>query len=565
MSGLPGAPAETTPAMMNNLTALLRNNIGLLALLLVSFLVYAPGLKGDFVVDDTSLIRDNSHIRDLGEFTRYFTAGLGANSEHEDNSSPIYRPLILVAIALGHGVWGNSPVAYHLALLLLHLANTVLVYALIRKLAAAPGPYAAFGAAVFALHPARAESVAWLSGLPDPLAVFFLLLGLFAHRAYSARSKRWHYLALSLLCFQLALWSKEVAIFFPLAVAAHDLLHRKKVDWPAAALHGILVAGYLAMRTLALGEAGKTGAFDWSRLPRALDLTLGYGEMLAFPVRIPFYIEPPDHSVSSLLGWAGLALIAVLAGYAWRVSGTERRKALALAAVWAAGFSWQAVLLMFYLDGYYSARFLYVPAAGMAVFAAALCGHLSERHERLRAPLAGLCLLILSGYGYASWKEIPAWRSNETIYRKVVESAPDSASGFSGLGHFYLEQENLPEAERNFLAALQKERQAPQVRVSSLVALGILYGMTNKLEQSERYLKEAVEIEPGNSEALAGLGNLAWMRGQVPDAISWYERALAARPGNYQAAMNLAMAYEQSGQTGRAAAIRRGMGGSPRQ
>lgn len=65
-----------------------------------------------------------------------------------------------------------------------------------------------------------------------------------------------------------------------------------------------------------------------------------------------------------------------------------------------------------------------------------------------------------------------------------------------------------------------------------------------------------MQIEPNNSEALAGLGNLAWARGQIYEAVSLYEKALAARPENYEAAVNLAMAYERTGQAGHAAAIR---------
>ena len=81
--------------------------------------------------------------------------------------------------------------------------------------------------------------------------------------------------------------------------------------------------------------------------------------------------------------------------------------------------------------------------------------------------------------------------------------------------------------------------------------------MANKLEQSERYLQEAVQIKPKNSEALAGLGNLAFMRGQFVEAISYYEKAISARPSNHEAAMNLAMTYDKIGQTDRAEIIRR--------
>ncbi len=540
--------------MMKSFIVLLRNHIGLIVLLLVSFLVYAPSLKGGFVIDDAPLIKNNPYIRDGGHLAGFFTAGLGENSASEDSHIPIYRPLILVALSLGHALWGSSAAAYHLALLMLHLVNIFLVYTLVRKLAGVSAMAATFGAALFALHPTKVESVAWLSGMTDPLVTLFLLLALLVHQRCAIEQKGWHYLALSLLCFQMALWSKEVAIFFPLLVIAHDLIFRKKIDWPAAGWHAAIVAVYMLMRTLALGESVRWSAFDLS-FSRAIDLALGYSELLALPAKVPFYILTPEYSVSSFLGWFGAAIVFVLAGFALYVFDLERRKTLFFSAGWFIGFSWQAALLMFYMGGYFSARFMYVPSVGAAVFAAALYSYLSTNHERLKAPIAAACMLVIAGYGWVAWKEIPAWRSNESIYNKVIESAPENPEGFNGLGHFYLEQENHAAAERNFLIALQKAK-TPQARLESLAPLGMIYGMANNLAQSERYFREAVQIEPGNLVALTGLGNLAWVRGQVYEAIAWYEKALASQPENYEAAMNLAMAYEQSGQTERAASVR---------
>lgn len=534
----------------------LLNNIGLFAILLVSFLVYLPSLSGDFVVDDVPQIKNNPYIRDFSHIPGFFTKGRWANSALAINTVPIYRPMHLMVDLLNHAMWGNNPVGYHVILLLLHLANTCLVFVLIRQLLTGSAMAATIGAALFALHPTRVESVAWLAGIPDPLVLFFLLAALITHRLFIENQKKWRYLALSLFCFQLALWSKEVAIVLPFVIVAHDLIYRRKIHWPAAFLHAGLIIGYLTARSFALGEAAKPGIFDITSFSRAIDFALGYSELLVFPVHIPFYIQPPTHPVSSALGWLGAIIIILLAGYCWRAFDQDRKKVFAFSVAWAVGFSWPIALMMFYQEGYYSARFLYVPAAGMAIFAATLYSHISTAHPGLRTPFIVLCILAMVSYGYITCKEIPSWHNDETIYGKVASFAPESVEGFSGLGHFYLARENYDAAEKNFLIALQKAK-TPQARVNSLVALGTIYGMNNNLAQSERYLQEATQIEPGNSEAWAGLGNLAWVKGQASEAISCYEKALAIRPGNYEAAMNLAMAYEKSGQAERAAMIRR--------
>lgn len=533
----------------------LRNNSSLLALLLVSFLIYVPSLSGDFVIDDIPTIKDNPYLRDFSHIPGFFTKGVWANSALENNNVPIYRPMHLMVELLNHAMWKNNPFGYHVFLLLLHLANTCLIFILIRKLLVGSAMAATIGAALFALHPTRVESVAWLSGITDPLVVFFLLGALLAHRSFFENRKGWWYLALSLLCFQLALWSKEVAIALPLVVIAHDLIYRRKFHWPVAFLHAGLVIGYLVARGYALGASGKPGVLDMSKGSRAIDFALGYSELLVLPTGVPFYLQPPEHSVSSALGVASLIVMVMLAVFSWHAFNPDMRKTLAFSLCWVIGFFWPAILMMFYMEGYYSARFLYVPAVGVAIFAATFYEHMSTTYPGLKTPVVVSGMLILLIYGFITWKEIPAWRDNEAIYGKIARLAPESSSGFSGLGQFYLLREDYAAAEKNFLLALEKTR-IPQDRVSTLVALGTIQGMANNLALSERYLREAVQIDPKSSEAWAGLGNLAWIQGRIYEAISCYEKAISIRPENYEAAINLAMAYEKLGQSERGALIR---------
>lgn len=541
--------------MKDRLILLLRNNFGLVVLLFVSFLIYVPSLSGDFVVDDIPTIKDNPYIRDSGHIPGFFTKGVWANSALEDNTVPIYRPMHLVVELLNHTMWGSNPVGYHVFLLLLHLANACLVFILIRKLSVGSAMAATIGTAIFALHPTRVESVAWLSGITDPLVLFFLLGALLAHRSFIENRKKWWYLALSLLGFQMALWSKEVAIVLPLVVVAHDLIYKRKIHWPAVFLHIGLVIGYLVARSLALGESGKPGILDLSRFSRAVDFALGYSELVILPASVPFYLQPPEHSVSSALGVIGAVAIAALIIFSWRAFNPDRKRTLAFLLCWVIGFSWPAILMMFYMEGYYSARFLYVPTVGMAIFAAIFYEHMSTTHPGLKIPAVASSMLIVLVYGFVTWKEIPAWHDDEMVYGKIAKVSPESGNGFSRLGQFYLQRENYVAAEKNFMLALEKTR-IPKDRASILVALGTIQGMSNNLILSERYLKEAIQIDPANSDAWAGLGNLSWMQGRIDEAISCYEKAIAIRPGNYEAAINLAMAYEKIGQSERGASIR---------
>jgi protein O-mannosyl-transferase len=544
--------------MQQYLTSWLRNNLGLVVLLIVSFFIYAPSMSGDFIIDDVPQVRDNPYIRDISNISRFFTKGLWENSALEVTTEKRYLPMTLVPMLLNYKLWGNNPFGYHVFLLLLHLANTCLVYALIRKLVTGSAMAATVGAAIFVLHPTKVGSVAWIIGGVEPLVTFFLLGAMLAHQSFVNsfnNKKEWRYLLLSLICFQLALWSKEVAIAFPLIVVTYDLIYRKKIDWPAAFLHTLVVVVYLIARSLVLGETGKTEGIDVSQFSRAIDFALGYSELLVFPIDVPFYLQPPEHSVSSVLGIVSAIGIVMLAGFCWRAFDMGRRKAFAFSVIWMIVFFWPAIILAFYTDGYYSPRYLYVPSVGVAIFVAVFYDYMNAAYPRLKTPIMVSCALIVASYGLATWKEIPVWHDNGMIYRRITEVAPENAVGFIGLGQFQFNRGDYVAAERNFLLALQKAK-TPELRVESMVVLGTINGINNNLDQSESYLQEAVKIDPGNSEGWSGLGNLAWIRGRPYEAISFYEKALSVRPNNYEAAMNLAIAYDKTGQSQRGDLVR---------
>lgn len=541
--------------MKGNLTSILKSNIGLLALLLVTFIIYMPSLSGGFVVDDTPIIKDNPYL-DGNHILDFFSKGFWANTALGDNTIAMYRPLVLVIFSTGHKLWGSDPAGYHIFQLLLHLTNTFLVYIFIRNLSAASPVAAVFGASIFALHPSRVESVAWLSGITDPLAVFFLMGAMLAHRSSSETPYKWRYVTLSLFCFQMALWSKEVAIIFPLIIVVHDAIFTKRINLIAVLLHTLLVATYMIARSFALGTTGKWEAINLSQLSKPVDFVLGYSQLMVFPTQIPFYIQPPAHSVASAFGWVSLTAMALLAGYALRTFNSERMKPCLFSAAWVIAFSWPAILMMFYLDGYYSARFLYVPAIGVAVFAAILYSHINEKYPALNIPAYSGIALLIAFYGFITWKEIPYWHDDGAAYARVTRISPESGDGYIGLANYFMKQEEYPAAEKYFLIALQKVK-APLLKTNTLVALGTIYGITGQVEKSAQFLQEAVQIDPGNSEALTGLGNLSLMRGRYSDSIAYYEKAIDARPGNYEATMNMALAYEKIGQLEHAESLRR--------
>jgi tetratricopeptide (TPR) repeat protein len=538
----------------NNLFKLLRNNFGIITLLLILFLIYKPSLNGEFVWDDLPLIKDNPYMQG-NHIADFFTKGMASNSEDADNSVALYRPIVLIVFSLCHQMWGDNPIGYHILLVLLHLSNTALIYLLIRKITSESTLSATLGAAIFALHPTRVESIAWVSGLPDPLATTFLLGAMLAYIYFVEDRNRKRYLILSFVCFQLALWSKEVAIMFPLIVVAYDLIYRKKANWPATFIYASLVLIYFATRSFVFGTTAQSGNLDVTNPSKIVDFILGYSELLVYPVNIPYDLQIPEHRLSSLFMWVSTVAIAMLAGYSWRSFNLSRKKSFTFSVTWLCLFFWQAILITFSMNGY-AARYMYVPSVGIAIYVSILFGNVIENYPSSKFPVLASFVSILTFYTVITWNEIPYWHDDGSLFNKVIEVAPENIVNYRSLGGYYLRRNDYVTAEKVFLISLNKAK-TRQDRALSLLSLGNVYGVTNKPELGERCLKEVLQIIPKNSEALTGLGNLAGMQGNFTEAIAYYKQAIASNPKNRQAAMNLEMAYEKTGQFELADSIKR--------
>ena len=148
---------------------------------------YLPSmLARDFVWDDVTMI-GNPAVREPGGLRQiWFSPGTIRGEGH-------YWPLVYSTFWLEHKLWGFVPAGFHVVNVLLHLANTLLLWRLLRSPSGARR--LALTAAVFAVHPVHVESVAWIIKRKDVLSAFFYLLAAAAWVRFSAQPRRRRYLA----------------------------------------------------------------------------------------------------------------------------------------------------------------------------------------------------------------------------------------------------------------------------------------------------------------------------------------------------------------------------------
>jgi len=194
----------------------------LLGILLITFFVYARSLKNGFTnYDDDVLILNNSLVHSLSFSNLKLIFISFANG--------MYNPLVTLSWALEYVLIGNKAMHFHFINLTFHLLNTWLVYRFILLLSKKIN-IAVIVALFFAIHPMISESVLWLSERKDLLCVAFILGGLIHYLKYLNNNFRLKYLILTLIFFLLALFSKPLAIVFPLLLLVIDYYTGRRID-----------------------------------------------------------------------------------------------------------------------------------------------------------------------------------------------------------------------------------------------------------------------------------------------------------------------------------------------
>lgn len=287
---------------------------------------YGGVLRYGFTGSDTWSLIAAARLRSAADLGRVLTEPLMAGTSFVEHGL-FYRPVSTLSFSLDGALWGLNPFGYHLTDLLLHVAVTLLVLLVVRRLREGRLGAAWLAAALFTTHPILVESVPAISRRQDALAALFLLLALLLHLRWLARGRgRW--LAAALAAYLLALGAKEVAVVFPLLVLAHGTL------FPADGARALLRRGlrraapYLAATALALAWRvallGRVGGIIDESFGAWQDLQAGVVASWTYLVDLFFPVAPvrlsPGRLALALAPAAGVAAAALLVAVvlSWR-------------------------------------------------------------------------------------------------------------------------------------------------------------------------------------------------------------------------------------------------------
>jgi protein O-mannosyl-transferase len=483
--------------------------IGLAALVVAAF---APVVGNDFIVlDDHAYVTENPHVvRGLTlEGVRW-----ALTARHSGN----WHPLTFVSHMADVELFGLDPRGHHLTSLLIHLANTLLLAAALTALTGRERPSLAV-AALFAVHPLRVESVAWVAERKDLLSACFGLLALWLYAGF-VRDRRWWRYGLVCLAFAASLASKPMLVTLPFLLLLLDF-------WPLGRLGSrravatavveklplLLLAG--AASAIALVAQREWGAVSAGavvplpmRLGNAAVTVWSYLGKLFWPADLsplyPLVARPPAVAAAAA---AGLVAMTVLA-----LAQHRTRPWLPVGWLWFCGTLVPVVGLVQIGRQAMADRYTYLPTVGVLLAlvwgAAELVGRAPARLGRTAGVAAlGGSVAALTGL---TIQQAGLWRDSVTLFRRAVAVDPGSADCWRLLGVSELDQSGPAAALPAMQRAVQREPRDPVARV----ALGGVFEATGQPRRAADEYQAALRSVPGYLDAALAL---AWIRAASPD------------------------------------------------
>jgi len=450
-----------------------------------------------------------------------------------------WHPLTTIAFMVDcqlFGVWAGG---HHMVNVLLHATTAALLFLALQKLTGAIWR-CAFVAAVFAIHPSRAESVAWVSELKDVLSGVFFMLTLLAYVRYVRRPGKGGY-ALVLLCFILGLLSKPMLVTIPCVLLIIDYwpLGRVRTISDFARLLWEKVPLFLlsALSSIAAILALKSGDAPTSTYPANIPIAYAvYLEKLFVPTGLAVLYPIPKEGWPAWDVFNAVLLLATLSAAAWLL----RRKQPWLLSGWL----WYLCMLipvagiMQTGEQAYADRYTYLPQIGLCVAITWMGAAWLERLRHGRSIATAFAMAVLCALTIAGRRQAAYWRDGVTLWTHALDCTPDNFIARNSLGEALAQEWKLEAAIDQFNAAMEFDAGSPEVHAN----IGTTLFQQRHTEDAIAQFQQALAINPAYPEAHYNLGSALDREGRITEAIDEYREALRLKPGYAEAHYNLGTA-----------------------
>jgi len=523
-------------------------------------LVYLNGaLHNRFVHgDDDRLIVQNHLIKEVSwnNVKKMFTT-------FDVEFYPI--PLTHLTFAIEHHFWRLDPRPYHINNLILHIADTILVFFLLLALARRLIP-SFVGGLLFAVHPLHVESVAWVSERKDVLvALFFFLCLLFYLKYLRGKGRRWYFISFSM--FVLALLSKPIAVVLPAVLFLFDWFEGRRVTrrtilekTPHFVL-AIVISAVTLYYQLFFGVREAKVFKPFENVLTMCRAFIFYLQKTVWPSRLafthffskPITVSNPEYLISVLLSL--LVVTAVI------ISLRRTRKVLFGFLFFL--FSIGPVLQWIPVGNYpVSERYMYIPSFGLFYLAGIgfdkvwlYLRRLGKRQVAIA--LWGSLAVAVSLYSLVALRAVSYWGDAVALWKQAVRIHPESSRNWVNLA---MARYRVGGYRRQVIDDLRRAVELDPENVIALADLGAMLYEDGFAQEAIPYLERAVKLDKGDElDAVGCLGRAYLDAGRVEEAIEYLKRSLeitfstismppaASRRRRANAELNLGEAYREIG------------------
>jgi tetratricopeptide (TPR) repeat protein len=495
----------------------------------LTFTVFSRCLWNGFVnYDDPDYVYENPAVLAglTAEGARWaFTTGHAAN----------WHPLTWLSHMADIELFGLRPWGHHLGSVLLHAINSAL---LLLALHAMTGSLwrSAFAAAVFALHPLRVESVAWVSERKDGLSGLFFMLTLLAYLQHVRRPRPLSLAGVSVL-FALGLMAKPMLVTLPFVLLLLDAwplgrARNGRAAWPGLVREKIpllLLAAASCVITILVqqqGEAVRTLA-ELSWLHRSANALVAYAAYLGMTLAPLGLATPYPHPGAAISLPLAAAAGLLLAGISLTVFHLRRRAPCLLTGwLWYLGMLVPVIGLVQVGGQAWADRYTYLPQIGLLIMLAWSLPQPSRTGPRRALALAAG--LVLLGLALLAWRQIGFWRDSVALHTRALACTARNSVALSNLGEALDRAGRTQEALACYEAAAAIAPLDPNLHYNWGNAL---LKLDRPAEALRHYTFALPRHSPRNLDALhSNMGSAREALGDYAGAEDCFRRALALAP-----------------------------------
>lgn len=505
-----------------------------LVVFLVILVAFSPAFSGQFLNwGDSVAVTGNPLVRSLdwSSIASIFS-GEAITQFHQ------YVPLALLSYSIEYQFAGLNPAVFHGTNVVLHGISAILVLCIVFQLSNNLS-FSFLVALLFAVHPLRAESVAWVTGRKDMLSGAAYFAALLAYILYLQRSRKKSLLLLTGVFFLLSLLSKAMAVSFPVVMMLVDYLRGRSID-KQSVLEKVpffvlsIVFGIIALAAQAGGQQPAAN-FDISGFERIF--LAGYGVIFYIvkffvPINLSILHELPVTDAGNLLWYVYGTPLLVLSGIAALVFFRRTVPMLMFGGLFflvtLAPVS-QAVPVGVVTI---AERFTYIPLFGLALLVAS--GLLLVRDHLLKPRGTSESA---SGVIFVAWiiflasqtiGQTRIWMNDITLWTSVIDQSSPPALAYLQRGLAHDAALRPREAAEDYTRAIQRDSSLARAWNNR----GTVFAGVGNYDQAIADFERAIAVAPSYTDPYVNQGRALMLQMKFSESIAMYGRALELDTAN---------------------------------